>query len=39
MIKWETTLHGYPDNRQDQSVTDMLGKKKWQFSAPRLEGI
>jgi len=32
MIKWETTLHGYPDNRQDASVTDMLGKKKWQFS-------
>merc|ERR1712118_150588 len=32
MIKWETTLHGYPDNRNDASVTDMIGKKKWQFS-------
>jgi hypothetical protein len=32
MIKWETTLHGFPDNRGDQSKTDMLGKKKWQFS-------
>jgi hypothetical protein len=32
MIKWETTLHGYPDNRQDQVLTDMRGKKKWQHS-------
>jgi hypothetical protein len=29
MIKWETTLHGYPDNRQDQVLTDMRGKKKY----------
>lgn len=32
MIKWETTLHGYPDNRQESSTTDMLGKKAWNFS-------
>mmetsp|Transcript_26788 Transcript_26788/g.64775 ORF Transcript_26788/g.64775 Transcript_26788/m.64775 type:complete len:154 (-) Transcript_26788:115-576(-) len=30
MLKWETTLRGMADNRSDDCLTEMRGKKKWQ---------
>ncbi|KAF4732896.1 hypothetical protein FOZ63_030105, partial [Perkinsus olseni] len=35
MLRHETTLRGYPDNRSNECISDFLGKKRWHFARTR----